>query len=131
MNHYEMKVFYSREDEGWIATAPELLGCSAFGESPASALDELAVAIKGWLEVSKKKGAAIPQPLSDKDLKGRILLRLPKELHRELLKEAIAQATSPSPSALLSCKSGRVAILARPLGANDAQPPGPSGSWGR
>ena len=32
-DRYTIEIFYSAEDEGYIAVVPELLGCSAFGES--------------------------------------------------------------------------------------------------
>lgn len=94
MEHYERKVFYSREDGGWIAVAPELPGCSAFGESPGEALKELGIAMKGWLEVAEEIGRRAPQPLADQDLQGRILLRIPKTLQKELKKDAAEEGVS-------------------------------------
>jgi predicted RNase H-like HicB family nuclease len=82
---YERKVFYSREDKGWIALAPDLPGCSAFGDTPAEALKELNVAMGLWLDVAKERSRRIPEALAGKDLAGKILLRLPKELHREYI----------------------------------------------
>ena len=38
---YPANVFWSEEDEGFIALAPDLPGCTAFGASQAKALDEL------------------------------------------------------------------------------------------
>lgn len=49
------KVFFSREDKGWIAVASELPGCSAFGKTPDRAMKELNTAIELWLETSKAK----------------------------------------------------------------------------
>src|SRR2546428_834016 len=94
MDHYDMKVSFSKEDKGWIATAPELRGCSAFGESAEEALEELEVAIKGWVAVARKHKEALPAAIADKELQGRVLLRLPKALHRQLLEEAADQGVS-------------------------------------
>jgi predicted RNase H-like HicB family nuclease len=59
---YHVTIFYSEEDEGYIAIAPDLKGCSAFGETPQEALKELEVAIELWLEVARRDSAAIPEP---------------------------------------------------------------------
>lgn len=49
-------VFWSEEDAGYIATAPDYPGCSAFGETEREALTELADAVEAWLEASRKAG---------------------------------------------------------------------------
>ncbi|MBI5253115.1 MAG: type II toxin-antitoxin system HicB family antitoxin [Euryarchaeota archaeon] len=62
MYKYAIELFYSEEDEGYIAVVPELLGCSAFGKTEEEALREAKVAIELWLETAKKEGRDIPQP---------------------------------------------------------------------
>jgi len=52
---YERKTFYSTEDRGWIAVAPELSGCSAFGNTSERALTELETAMKLWLETARSR----------------------------------------------------------------------------
>jgi len=54
MHNYFKIIFYSEDDKGFIAVAPELLGCSAFGETEEEALGELRVAIDLHLEVKTK-----------------------------------------------------------------------------
>jgi predicted RNase H-like HicB family nuclease len=54
-NKYAVEIFYSEEDEGYIAVAPELPGCSAFGETEEEALREINVAIDLRLETDKKE----------------------------------------------------------------------------
>lgn len=51
MRSYIKLVFYSEDDEGFIAVAPELPLCSAFGDTEEEALAELRVAIDLHLEV--------------------------------------------------------------------------------
>lgn len=91
---YEMKVFWSDEDKEWVAIVPELTGCSASGRTPERALKELETAMELWLESRRESGWPIPKPIATRDLKGKILLRLPKDLHRELLEEAVGQGVS-------------------------------------
>ena len=61
---YPVEIFYSAEDEGYIANVPDLPYCSAFGETPEEALREVQVAIKLHLEVLKETGRPIPKPSS-------------------------------------------------------------------
>jgi predicted RNase H-like HicB family nuclease len=62
MHKYAIEIFYSAEDEGFIAVVPELSGCSAFGVSEEEALDEVKVAVELWLETAEKDGREIPKP---------------------------------------------------------------------
>jgi predicted RNase H-like HicB family nuclease len=60
---YAIEIFYSEEDEGYIAIVPELPGCSAFGETEERALREVKLAIQLWLETAREMGRTIPVPL--------------------------------------------------------------------
>lgn len=55
-------VFYSEEDEGYIADIPDLEHCSAFGNTPDEALKEVLKMKETWLEVAREKGKRIPPP---------------------------------------------------------------------
>jgi len=57
---YAIEIFYSEEDEGFIAIVPELPGCSAFGETEERALREVKIAMQFWLQTVKEIGRAIP-----------------------------------------------------------------------
>ena len=50
---YPIDIFYSEEDEGFIAIIPELAGCSAFGKTEEIALKEVKIAMQLWLETAK------------------------------------------------------------------------------
>ncbi len=52
MHKYTIEIFYSEEDEGYIAVVPELPGCSAFGETEKEALKEIKVAIELWMKAA-------------------------------------------------------------------------------
>lgn len=66
---YTVLIFYSEEDEGYIAIVPELPGCTAFGETVEEALKEIKIAIELWIEASKKEGREMPEPVSKELLK--------------------------------------------------------------
>jgi predicted RNase H-like HicB family nuclease len=59
---YHINVFYSEEDEGYIADIPDLRFCSALGETPEVALREALEAKKAWLEAARASGKPIPEP---------------------------------------------------------------------
>jgi len=62
LNCYHINVFYSPEDEGFIADIPDLRGCSAFGDTPEKAFAEVLIAQKLWLEVAMEDNEEIPVP---------------------------------------------------------------------
>ena len=59
---YEIDIFYSEEDEAYIADVPELPYCSAWGESYEQALSQVKVSIQGHLRVAREHGDPIPEP---------------------------------------------------------------------
>lgn len=94
---YPVDIFYSDEDEGFIALASDLPGCSAFGETRADAANEIQDAICAWIEAAEKAGNPIPEPskkVSDTLPSGKILLRLPRTLHGQLIEQAQREGTS-------------------------------------
>ena len=59
---YHINVFYSQDDGSYITDIPDLDACSAFGDSPQSALEEVLQAKDAWLVAARKHGIAIPPP---------------------------------------------------------------------
>lgn len=62
MKSYHINIFYSEEDEGYIADIPDLKHCSAFGDSEEEALREVLKAKAAWLEAAEAAGQSIPEP---------------------------------------------------------------------
>ena len=62
MKDYHINLFYSEEDEGYIADIPDLKQCSAFGTTQEEALQEVLKAKKAWLEAAQFNGKPIPPP---------------------------------------------------------------------
>lgn len=61
MADYEIRIFFSEADGGYIAEIPELKYCSAFGHSAQEALAELERARDAWLLAARETGAPIPE----------------------------------------------------------------------
>lgn len=59
---YLIEVFCSPEDEGFIAVAPDLPGCSAFGDTATEALREMEDAMQSWLQACQAMGRPLPEP---------------------------------------------------------------------
>ena len=62
MRDYHINIFYSEDDGGYIADIPDLELCSAFGDTPNEALDEVQKAKSLWIEAAKSEGKQIPLP---------------------------------------------------------------------
>ena len=94
---FPASVFWSEDDGGFIALAPDLPGCSAFGATAEEALRELETAKEAWLEATRKAGNPIPMPSApptDPQHSGKVLLRMPRDLHTQLARAAEAQGVS-------------------------------------
>lgn len=59
---YEVILYWSEEDQAFIAEVPELPGCSADGKTYREALASVEVVIQEWIETATELGRPIPQP---------------------------------------------------------------------
>jgi predicted RNase H-like HicB family nuclease len=62
MDRYEVIIFWSEEDQVYVAEVPELPGCVAHGDSYESALANAKQAIALWIETAKEFNDPIPAP---------------------------------------------------------------------
>ncbi len=62
MYKYEIILYWSTEDESYIAEAPELPGCMADGETMAEALENINIVIGEWIETAMELGRPVPKP---------------------------------------------------------------------
>jgi predicted RNase H-like HicB family nuclease len=67
MTKYEIIIYWSSEDNAFLAEVPELPGCKADGATRRQALENVEVIIQEWIETATALGRQIPEP------KGRIL----------------------------------------------------------
>ena len=64
---YEIIIYWSKEDEAFVAEVPKLADCMADGQTYTEAIQNVQVIIEEWLETAKESGRPIPDP------KGRLL----------------------------------------------------------
>ena len=62
MSKYEVILYWSAEDDAFIAEVPELAGCMADGETRAKALENAERVIAEWLDTAQALGRDIPEP---------------------------------------------------------------------
>ena len=67
MTKYEMIIYWSEEDQAYIAEVPELPGCIADGSSYQEAVKNAEVVIEEWVTTARELGRKVPDP------KGRLL----------------------------------------------------------
>ena len=64
---YEVIIYWSDEDQAFIAEVPELPGCAADGTTHQEVLANLEKVIQEWMETAEELGRPIPEP------KGRLM----------------------------------------------------------
>jgi predicted RNase H-like HicB family nuclease len=62
MPKYEVIIYWSEEDQAFIAEVPELPGCAADGKTYRQALANVEVVIQEWIETAKEVGRPVPAP---------------------------------------------------------------------
>lgn len=62
MYKYEIIIYWSQEDDCYIAEVPELPGCMSDGKTQMKALKNSQVVISEWIETAKEMGREIPEP---------------------------------------------------------------------
>ncbi len=62
MNKYEIIIYWSEEDQSFVAEVPELPGCMAHGETYDSALANIKEAMELWINTAKEFNDPVPVP---------------------------------------------------------------------
>ena len=96
MNRYGFKIFWSDEDEAFIAICQEFPGLSAFGSTEEEALREGKIALQLMVETYQESGIPLPQPIQtgQEQYSGQFRVRLPKSLHRQAAQIAATDGIS-------------------------------------
>jgi len=67
MSRYEVIIYWSNDDEAFVAEVPELAGCAADGATREEALANAEQVVQEWIETARELGRSIPEP------KGRLI----------------------------------------------------------
>jgi predicted RNase H-like HicB family nuclease len=66
MHKYEVIIYWSNEDQIFIAEVPELPGCMAHGDTQERALAHANEAIQLWIDTAKESGHPVPEPKGER-----------------------------------------------------------------
>ena len=97
MTRYPLEIFWSDEDKGFIAEAPDLPGCSAWGSTEERAAREAQKAIAAWLKAAQAAGRNIPAPTVGERVdrySGKFIVRVPRTVHARLVRRAKQEGVS-------------------------------------
>jgi predicted RNase H-like HicB family nuclease len=59
---YEINLYWSEQDQSFIAEVPDLPGCAADGETYQKALQNIEIIMQEWIETAQELGRKIPEP---------------------------------------------------------------------
>ena len=91
---YTYSVVWSEEDKAFIGRVLEFPSLAAHGSSQAKALSEIRSVVQHALDDLEASGEEVPQPLNKRLYSGKLNVRLPKYLHRQLAIEAAEEGVS-------------------------------------
>jgi antitoxin HicB len=119
LNHYLALNYHKRlyqDDEGdWIVEIDDLPGLMADGKTPDEAIANSREAMRSWMESRISAGLDIPEPSIAENYSGRILLRMPKYIHRRLAIQAQQEGSSLNQYILSLLSYGCAQIRSSPL----------------
>jgi len=92
----------TREGDAWFAEIAELPGCMTQGDSAAEAVEMIQDAMAGWIEIALADGTPVPEPRRVDEYSGKFVLRVPRSLHRDLVRAAEREGVSLNQLALVA-----------------------------
>ncbi len=109
------KVEITRDEDGWFAKVIDLPGCMTWAATFEELHPMIQDAKRGWIEDALEYGDSVPEPRTAKDFSGKVNLRMPKSLHRDLARQAEEEG--------VSLNQLMVSHLARGAGYNSSADP--------
>ena len=104
-NKYTYRIFWSDEDEAFVATCAEFPSLSHIDDAHANALTGMVKLVASVLLDLKKSRQTIPEPLFNRNYSGVFKVRIPAEVHRSLTIQAAE--SNVSLNRLVSAKLAR------------------------
>ncbi|MBD2571295.1 type II toxin-antitoxin system HicB family antitoxin [Anabaena lutea] len=86
--------FYPDAEVGYVAEIKDLPGCFTQGETLEETMTNINEARELWIETAYEAGDNIPLPSTDDSYSGKLMLRMPKSLHRRLSETAEREGVS-------------------------------------
>jgi predicted HicB family RNase H-like nuclease len=93
-DHYTYRVTWSNEDQEHIGLCTEFPSLSWLAPTPEGALRGVRSVVAEVIDDMKKSNEKIPEPLASRKFSGKFMVRVPPEVHRELVMEATESGIS-------------------------------------
>lgn len=87
-------VEWSEEDDCYVGTCPGLMLGGVHGQNETEVYKELCKVVDEWIRIHEEDGEPLPESTTGKDYSGKFVIRVGKELHRELAIQALRQGKS-------------------------------------
>ena len=108
--NYPLTLYPDTENGGYVAEIKDLPGCLTQGQTLEETIENINEARELWIETVSEGGREIPMPSTESNYSGKLLLRMPKSLHRRLAETAEREGVSLNQYILsvLSEASGKI-----------------------
>lgn len=93
-DHYTYRVTWSEEDGEYVGLCAEFPSLSWLASAPETALRGVRSVVADVVEDMKKQGEPVPEPLASRSFSGKFMVRVPPDVHRELVVEAAEAGVS-------------------------------------
>ncbi|MDP8924228.1 MAG: type II toxin-antitoxin system HicB family antitoxin [Chloroflexota bacterium] len=100
------KVISGDAEEGFLIEVPDLPGCMTAGDTMEEAVRMLPEAMEGWLISVLERSLPVPEPSVVPEYSGKLLVRMPKSLHKRLIERAEAEGVSANQLAIALLAKG-------------------------
>ena len=94
VEQYLYSVGWSEEDDAFVARVAEFPSLAAHGETLEAAMSEIKNVVEFVLKDLNESNEPIPEPFGKRSFSGRLVLRMPEYMHRQLALEALQQGVS-------------------------------------
>jgi len=98
---------------GYVVSVPDLPGCISQGDTVEEAMKMIEDAKKAWISVALEDGDQIPEPESQEEYSGKLVVRMPKSLHRTLSDQAKTEGVSLNQLILYHLSRGAAIVTNR------------------
>jgi predicted HicB family RNase H-like nuclease len=93
-DQYLKIVEWSEEDQCYVGTCPGLMLGGIHGQDETDVYEELCEAVEEWIKIQEEDGDPLPAPTAGKEYSGKFVVRVGKDLHRELALRALREGQS-------------------------------------
>ena len=93
-DHYTYRVTWSKDDKEYVGLCAEFPSLSWLATSQQAALNGIRSLVAEVIAEMKKSHELIPEPLAEKNFSGKFMIRIPPDVHRQLVLEAAEAGVS-------------------------------------